>query len=57
VAKAKESRGEGGGGEATVHEMPKPKQTAAKKTPASRADARLEKAQWQGRCFPCDDPG
>ncbi|MFB7239362.1 hypothetical protein ACFCXK_31860 [Streptomyces sp. NPDC056269] len=36
VAKAKESRGEGGG-PATVHEMPKPKKkTAAKKTAAKK---------------------
>ncbi|MFF7780433.1 Ku protein [Streptomyces tanashiensis] len=35
VAKAKEARGETGGGEATVHEMPK-KKTATKKTTAKK---------------------
>ncbi|MFE6713864.1 Ku protein [Streptomyces sp. NPDC057695] len=40
VAKAKESRGESGG-PATVHEMPKPKKTAAaKKTAAKKTSAR-----------------
>ncbi|MFJ9824906.1 hypothetical protein ACIRSU_11070 [Streptomyces sp. NPDC101160] len=42
VAKAKESRGEPGG-PATVHEMPKPKKTAAKKTPAKKASSKETK--------------
>ncbi|MEV4947872.1 Ku protein [Streptomyces sp. NPDC053755] len=41
VAKAKESRGETTGGDATVHEMPKPKKKAtARKTTAKKAPAK-----------------
>ncbi|MFF7183109.1 hypothetical protein [Streptomyces sp. NPDC008121] len=41
AAKAKESRGETAGGDATVHEMTKPKKkTAAKKAPAKKTTAR-----------------
>ncbi|MFI9297556.1 non-homologous end joining protein Ku [Streptomyces gardneri] len=49
VAEARERRGETGGGEATVHEMPKPKKKAAakkapaKKTAAKKAPARRKK--------------
>lgn len=39
VTKAKEARGESGG-PATVHEMPKPRKTAAKKTAAKKAAAK-----------------
>ncbi|MFF9070686.1 Ku protein [Streptomyces sp. NPDC014891] len=44
VAKAKESRGESGG-PATVHEMPKPKKTAAKKTTAKKTAAKKTAAK------------
>ncbi|MGW6570423.1 non-homologous end joining protein Ku [Streptomyces sp. NPDC054975] len=36
VAKAKEARGETGGGDATVHEMPAPKKKATAKKPAAK---------------------
>ncbi|MFI8966940.1 hypothetical protein ACIGO8_33070 [Streptomyces sp. NPDC053493] len=44
VAKAKESRGETGG-PATVHEMPKPKKTAAKKKTAKKTTAKKTAAK------------
>ncbi|MFF8279980.1 Ku protein [Streptomyces lateritius] len=40
VAKAKEFRGEATSGDATVHEMPKPKKAAAKKAPAKKTTAK-----------------
>ncbi|MFE5709641.1 hypothetical protein ACFQ7J_02255 [Streptomyces sp. NPDC056501] len=47
VAEARERRGEtgsGAGAEATVHEMPKPKKTAAKKTTVKKAAAATKKS-------------
>ncbi|MGW8768260.1 non-homologous end joining protein Ku [Streptomyces sp. NPDC055815] len=45
VAKAKESRGETADGEATVHEMPKPKKATARKAPAKKAAAKKTAAK------------
>ncbi|MFF8610990.1 Ku protein [Streptomyces sp. NPDC015346] len=50
VAKAKESRGETAGGDATVHEMPKSKkQAAAKKTPAKKTAVKMTTAKKTAR--------
>ncbi|WP_167349510.1 hypothetical protein [Streptomyces durhamensis] len=40
VQKVKACRGEGGGGHADVHELPKPRKTSAKKQLAKKAAAK-----------------